>query len=220
MRGNRNAPPHGPAEIAGDEASIESKKQYSGGVLEAQGAGALVFDTMPLSPRLCLFSFALALLAAAPVRADEASEIRVLISRGELPAALASAEKAVAAHPRDAQARFLHGVVLMDLQRDAAALAAFTQLAQEYPELPDPYNNIALLHARAGRLELAQQALETALRNDPGHRTARANLGKVHLMLAVKAWETAAAAGPIDPPLQRQLAGARALLASPALAPR
>ncbi len=124
--------------------------------------------------------------------------------------------------PGDPQLRFLHGVVLMDLQRDDEALAVFTQLTQEYPELPDPYNNIALLQARAGRPDLARQALETALRNDPGHRTARANLGQVHLMLAVQAWEQAAATGPLEAPMQRLLEGARALLApgSPTAAPR
>jgi len=119
-----------------------------------------------------------------------------------------------------AQERFLQGVALMDEQRDAAALEVFVQLTQEYPGLPDPYNNIALLHARAGRLEEARQALEVALRNDPGHRTARANLGRVHLMLAVQSWELAAAAGPLDLQTQRMLEGARALLGARTAAPR
>ena len=154
---------------------------------------------------------------AVPVRADEAADVKSLIARGDLPAALARAEAASAAKPRDAQLRFLQGVVLMDLQRDEAALTVFTQLTQEYPELPDPYNNIALLQVRAGQLELAQQSLESALRGDPNHRTARANLGQVHLMLAAKAWEMAAAKGPIDPSLQRRLDAVRGLLSSPAM---
>ncbi len=153
-------------------------------------------------------------------RADEVSEVHALIARGDLPAALARAEKAAQANPRDAQARFLTGVVLMDLHRDAEALDVFQRLTQEYPELPDPYNNIAVLDVRAGRLEDAQQALQTALRDDPSHRAARVNLGQVHLMLAVKAWETAAASGPIDPALQRKLDAARALLSEPTLAAR
>jgi Flp pilus assembly protein TadD len=151
---------------------------------------------------------------ASPAKADEAGDVRALIARGDLPAALQRTERAIASHPGDAAMRFLRGVVLMDLQRDDEALAVFTELGQEYPELPDPYNNIALLQVRAGRLEQARQSLETALRNDPGHRTARANLGQVHLMLALQAWEQAARAGPLDPPLQRKLEGARALLAS------
>jgi Flp pilus assembly protein TadD len=156
------------------------------------------------------------LLPALPARAEDTTEIRALVAQGDLAGALARVEKAVAANPRDVQVRFLHGVVLMDLRRDDEALGLFERLAQEYPELPDPYNNMALLHARAGRLEAARQALETALRNDPGHPTARANLGQVYLMLAVRSWEGAVAAAPMDQPLRRKLDAARALLAAPA----
>jgi Flp pilus assembly protein TadD len=153
-------------------------------------------------------------------QADESAEIRALVARGDLSAALPRAEKAALAEPADAQARFLHGVVLMDLKRDDEAMAVFASLAQEYPELPDPLNNMALLHARAGRLELARQALTAALRNEPGHRAALANLGQVHLMLAVQSWEQANAAGVVDPQLLRRLEGARKLLAATALSAR
>ena len=129
--------------------------------------------------------------------ADAVAEVQTLLAAGNLAGALERAERALADKPGDAKARFVHGVVLMDLQRDEEALAVFTLLTQEYPELPDPYNNVALLQARAGRPDLALQALQNALRSDPGHRTARANLGRVHLMLAVQAWEQAAAAGPL-----------------------
>lgn len=169
---------------------------------------------MPPRNRLIHCALALLFASAGPAVADTAAEVRALLSRGDLNGALQLAESAAKAKPNDPQLRFLQGVVLMDLQRDDAAMDLFTRLTQEFPELPDPYNNIALLHARAGRLEQARQALETALRNDPGHRTARVNLGQVHLMLAVQAWEMAAAAGPLDPPVQRLLEGARTLLAA------
>jgi Flp pilus assembly protein TadD len=164
----------------------------------------------------------LLLACAAPAMADAVADVQALLAAGNLAGALERAERALADKPGDAQARFVHGVVLMDLQRDEEALAVFTQLTQEYPELPDPYNNVALLQARAGRPDLALQALQNALRSDPGHRTARANLGRVHLMLAVQAWEQAAAAGPLEAPTQRLLDGVRALLApgSPAASPR
>jgi Flp pilus assembly protein TadD len=162
-------------------------------------------------PRMLLAAL---LLLGAWARADVLTDVQNLAARGDLAGALRTTEAAAAADPRNAQARFLRAVVLMDLQRSAEALDAFTQLSQEFPELPEPYNNIALLQVRAGRLEQARQALETALRNDPGHRTARANLGEVHLMLAVKAWEQAATTGPLDARLMRRLDAARALLAS------
>jgi len=159
---------------------------------------------------------AVACLCALAARADEVTELRALLARGDAETALARAQAAVAAQPRDAQLRFLQAVALMDLKRDDEALALFTRLAQEYPELPDPQNNIALLHARAGRLDQARLALEAALRNDPSHRLARTNLGQVYLMLAAQAWETAATTGPLEPALQRRLEAVRTLLLLPA----
>jgi hypothetical protein len=79
--------------------------------------------------------------------------------------------------------------------------------------LPEPLNNMALLQVRAGRIDAAREALAAALRNEPGHRTALANLGVVHLMLAARAWEQLAATGPLDPTLARRLQALRALLA-------
>lgn len=166
------------------------------------------------SPVLLLAACIFMAATTPTARADEVAEVRNFIARGDLPAALARADKAVAAQPRDAQLRFLRGVVLMDLMRDTEALAVFTLLSQEHPDLPDPYNNIGLLHARAGRTEAALAALQEALRCDPSHRTARANLGQVHVMLAVKAWDQLARSGPVDPLLLRKLEAARTLLAT------
>ncbi len=165
---------------------------------------------------------ALGLATGAARAADDsdAAQVQELMSRGALESALQWARRNAEAKPRDAQAQFLVGVVLMDLGRDDEALAAFQQFSQAYPELPDPLNNIALLHVRAGRLEQAREALETALRSDPGHRLSRQNLGRVYLMLAVRQWELAAAGAPLEAPLQRMLEGARALLAGGPATPR
>lgn len=153
-------------------------------------------------------------LHAPAAHANEAAEVQALLARSDTAAAMARVERALAASPRDVQLRFLKGVVLLDSRRDEEALAHFVAMTQDYPELPDPYNNIALLQVRAGRLEQARQALEIALRNDPGHHTARSNLGQVYLMLAAQAWEQASANGPLDAGLQRRLQGVRALLAA------
>ena len=127
---------------------------------------------------------------------------------------LAAAASAAAANPMDARLRFQHGVLLLDLKRDSEALQLFQRMAEDFPELPEPYNNIALLHARAGDFDAARQALETALRNDPAYRPARMNLGDVLMRLALQAWETAAAAAPADALLQRKLELARELVAA------
>ena len=154
-------------------------------------------------------------LAAASALASDADDVRQRIARGDLPGALQRVDSALASTPDNAQLRFLRGVVLMDLSRDAQALDAFRQLSQAYPELPEPLNNIGLLQARGGQLEAARQSLQAALLADPSHRAARSNLGQVYLMLAVQAFEHVVAAGPAEATLLRRLEGARALLSGP-----
>lgn len=164
--------------------------------------------------------FLLACVLAGPAHADDASTVQALLARGEYQAALGLSEQALKQPNPGARLRFLHGVALYALQRDAPALAVFTALAQDYPQLPETYNNIGALHARAGQWDLARQALETALRNDPSHRMARENLGDVHLQLAILAWRGAQASEQPDPGLARKIRFASALAAqSPPITP-
>lgn len=156
----------------------------------------------------------LVLGAASLAHADDAAEARRLLDSGRPDAALALADGALAARPNDATLRFVRGVALLDLGRDEAAREAFERMTQDFPELPEPYNNLALLHARAGRLDEARSALETALRNDPAQPVARRNLGDVYLRLAIQAWETAAPSMPGDPELERRIRLGRELAAA------
>lgn len=172
---------------------------------------AVLFTAASLA--LCLSP---GLAAAQPV----ADEVQRLLSAGRGEEALLRAEQALAAAPSDARTQFVLAVVLMELGRDTQARPLFEQLSQQFPELPDPLNNIALLEVRAGRLEVALRALEAALRNDPGHRAARANLAEVHLMLAAAAWERLAEDAPLEPRLARRLEAVRALIGPSARAPQ
>jgi Tfp pilus assembly protein PilF len=136
-------------------------------------------------------------------------------------AALQQARQAAAAQPGNPTTRFALGVLLIDQGADSEALDLFVTMTQQFPSLPEPYNNLALLHARAGRWDAARVALEAALRNDPGHRVARENLGDVHLQLALQAWETAfesAADSAAGPALQRKLKLGRELAGANAAA--
>lgn len=182
-----------------------------------QYSGRLLRPTLPNPPlqMLRVLIAALALALAPLAHADDAADAQRLLLAGQADAALARAETALAQRPNDATLRFTRGVALMDLGRDAEAQDAFLRMTQDFPELPEPYNNLGLLYARAGRLEDARVALETALRNDPSQRNARRNLGDVLLRLALQSWEAAAAATPGDPELERRIRVARELAASP-----
>lgn len=153
-----------------------------------------------------------ALLATGAARADDLVDVQRLAGTGDLTKALQRADEALKTRPRDAQLRFVRGVVLTDLKRDAEAMAVFQQLHEDYPELPDPLNNMAVIHAAQGRIDEARAALESALRNDPQHRRARENLADVYLRLAVRLWAGLVAESPVDPGIERKLRLAREML--------
>jgi Flp pilus assembly protein TadD len=138
--------------------------------------------------------------AASVARADEYTDVNRLTSKGEWALALSKADAHLAAKPRDPQMRFLRGVILSETGRANQAEEVFTLLTQEYPELPEPYNNLAVLLAARQQLDQARAALEMALRNDPAYATAHENLGDVLVQLAARSY---AKALQIDPSRQR-----------------
>ena len=101
----------------------------------------------------------LLVLSASLAHADEYSEVNRLISASQFPEALASAEKYLATKPRDPQMRFLKGVIQGATDHTADAMETFSKITEDYPELPEPYNNLAVLHARQNQLDAARTAL-------------------------------------------------------------
>jgi tetratricopeptide (TPR) repeat protein len=171
-----------------------------------------------MSNRSSRAAWALAALLAGglPLHAAELQDIDKLYRAGETQQALQKADEAIAAQPRAAQVRFLKGVILTDLKRYAEAIEVFTELTREFPELPDPYNNLAVLYAAQGQLQNALQALQSALRNDPRHRAANENLGDVYLALAIQSWAAAQAGSKgEDDAIRRKLQLAREIQAWP-----
>ena len=142
------------------------------------------------------FLLLLLVLGHTPAWADEVTDAQSLLKRGETARALQRIEARVAAKPQDAQARFLQGVILTELKRSDDAKAVFRQLTIEFPQLPEPYNNLAVLYAASGHFEEARQALEAAIRANPKYGVAYENLGDIYAQLASNAYDKAAAISP------------------------
>lgn len=137
---------------------------------------------------LCAGLIALTPLAAC---ADTLQDANRLMKQGQFGPALEKTEQVLAAKPKDAQARFLKGLILTEMNRQNDAIAVFTKLTEDYPELPEPYNNLAVLYAQQRQYEKAKNALEMAIRTHPSYATAHENLGDIYARMASQAYDKA-----------------------------
>lgn len=126
-----------------------------------------------------------------PVQADELQDANKLFKQGMHAQALDKVNAFLVAKPKDAQARFLKGLILAEQGNTADAITVFTRLTEDYPELPEPYNNVAVLYAGQGEYEKAKNALEMAIRTNPTYATAHENLGDIYAKMASQAYDRA-----------------------------
>jgi len=157
--------------------------------------------------------------AATLALADEVSEVNRLIKAGQVDQATAKLDQYLAAKPKDPQLRFLKGVLLSDGKHTADAITVFTLLSEDYPELPEPYNNLAVLYAGQGQYDKARAALEAAVRGNPNYATAYENLGDVYARLAAQAYSRALALDGNNTALPPKLAQLRTLFIAKPAAP-
>jgi tetratricopeptide (TPR) repeat protein len=137
-------------------------------------------------------AFALALAGAAfAAPADDLREAQKLYGQGRYQPAMEKIDAFLQAQPKDAQGRFLKGLLLTEQKKVAEAIQVFTGLTEDYPELSEPYNNLAVLYASIGNYDKARSALELATLTNPGYATAHENLGDIHAQLAARSYERA-----------------------------
>ncbi|KAF1027662.1 MAG: Beta-barrel assembly-enhancing protease [Burkholderia plantarii] len=136
-----------------------------------------------------------ALAQKAPANAVGTPEIDASITSQRWSTALKQLDARIAANPRDVQAQFKRGTVLARLNRDDDAIQQFVAITQAYPELPEPYNNLAALYAKHGRYDEARAALATATQANPSYGLAYENLGDLYLRLAAESYKRAQSLG-------------------------
>jgi tetratricopeptide (TPR) repeat protein len=159
--------------------------------------GAALVAASVLSLALAAFTSVTAHAQKAPAVRDDTPQIDASIASQDWQAALAELDARIASNPHDAQAKFKRGTVLARLNRDDDAIRQFTELTQRYPELPEPYNNLAALYAKQGRYQEARTALETAVKANPSYGLAYENLGDLYLHLAEQSYRRAQSLGPV-----------------------
>ena len=163
--------------------------------------------------RLLASAVSVVLLSLAPaVQADTLQDISKQIRQGQHAQAMEQIDKYLAAKPKDAQGRFLKGILLTEMNKPNEAIAIFTKLTEDYPELPEPYNNLAVIYAQQKQYDKAKQALEMAIRTHPSYATAHENLGDLYARLASQAYDKALQIDSSNASAQNKLALIRDLM--------
>jgi tetratricopeptide (TPR) repeat protein len=155
------------------------------------------------------------LVAALPARADELQDAAKLLKAGQHQQALERVNKVLSSKPRDAQARFLKGLILTEQGKTRDAIDIFSKLTQDFPELPEPYNNLAVIYASQGQYEKARTSLEQSIRTHPSYATAYENLGDVYAKLASQAYDKALQIDSANTGAQNKLSLVRELVGGP-----
>jgi tetratricopeptide (TPR) repeat protein len=149
-------------------------------------------------------------------QADEYAEVNRLVRAGQYNEAMYKADQYLTSKPRDPQMRFLKGVIQTESGKTTDAIATFAKLTEDYPELPEPYNNLAVLYAGQSQFDKARAALEMAIRTNPSYATAHENLGDVYAKLASQAYSKALQLDGSNPAVAPKLSLIRNLFAADA----
>jgi len=145
---------------------------------------------------------------------DDYTAVTNLVTAKQLKEALTKADAYLAGKPKDPQMRFIKGVILTEMDQAEDAISLFTTLTQDYPELSEPYNNLAVLYAAQNQFEQARVSLNMAIRTNPSYATAHENLGDVYLQLASQSYSKALKLEPNKTSVQPKLALIRSLFSA------
>jgi len=176
-----------------------------------------------IKPRLAALMVAVALGTGIPTAfaapADDLKDAQRLYGQGKLAPAMEKVDAFLKVQPRDPQGRFLKGLVLTEQKRVPEAIQVFTGLTEDFPELPEPYNNLAVLYASQGNYDKAKSALELAIHTHPSYATAHENLGDIYAQLASRAYDRALSLDKNNTTAQVKLSMVKDLFSPPKLAP-
>ncbi len=137
---------------------------------------------------------ALLLIPHAPqayAQTDELQDVNQMLKLGQFDQAMTRVNSYLSTRPKDARGRFLKGLILAEQNKPNDAIKVFSDLTQDFPDLPGPYNNLAVLYASQGQYNKALGALEQAIRTHPSYATAHENLGDIYAKMASQAYDKA-----------------------------
>ena len=152
----------------------------------------------------------------APAVSPEIAKARELIAAEQWREASDLVDFNLGKRPRDPQWRFLQGVIAAQTGRVAEAVIVFELLTEDFPELAEPYNNLAALYVEQNDLHKARLLLERAILNRPDYALAHENLADIYTRLATRSYQNAVNAKEPSPSARDKF---EYLLKTPAIRP-
>jgi tetratricopeptide (TPR) repeat protein len=158
---------------------------------------------------------ALSMLALVPAAMADLASAQRLYDEGRAADALTEVDSLLAMNPDDPELRFLEGVIYADQGKNDAAIEIFAALTRDYPQLPEPYNNLAVLFAEKGEFDKARESLLAAIQAHPGYSTAHENLGDLYAKMAAIAYDRALEEDRTNESARLKLSAVNALFSKP-----
>lgn len=135
-----------------------------------------------------------AMTSQAAVRLDDPSieltveeypaAVLTLIKRRQYDRAYSYIRDGLKLSPNNVNLKFLKTVALERDGRMTEAVEALEQLIRQYPEIPEPYNNLARIYTEQGRLADAEELLKSAIGLRQNYAVAHENLARLYLIKA------------------------------------
>tara|TARA_B100000795_G_C22791512_1_gene437185 strand:- start:357 stop:1289 length:933 start_codon:yes stop_codon:yes gene_type:complete len=134
----------------------------------------------------------LILLSSASIFAQSnIDEIKLLLKKGKYSYAETLVKNEINNNLNDPELLFYRGIIETNLGKNNKAIDTFRELTERFPELPEPFNNLAVLYAEKGQFRLAKEILEQAIKTNPSYLTAHINLGDIFTKMASEAYNKA-----------------------------
>ena len=139
------------------------------------------------------------------VQSDPHDQVKKLLRQEKFERAEALVDKFMAVNPRDPQMRFWKAWITDRTGDKQVALDMYLSLTQDYPEIAEPFNNLAVLYAAKGQFSVAKEALDAALRANPNFADAHENMGDVLIQLANYSYQRSLQINPAQRGVSRKI---------------
>ena len=139
------------------------------------------------------------------VQSDPHDQVKKLLLQEKFERAEALVDKFMAVNPRDPQMRFWKAWITDRTGDKQVALDMYLSLTQDYPEIAEPFNNLAVLYAAKGQFSVAKEALDAALRANPNFADAHENMGDVLIQLANYSYQRSLQINPAQRGVSRKI---------------